>query len=216
MPPNWLWMGCVVGHYYHSPRCLLLAHCRPGRGRAQCPLMRAKRTLPARFSGPIVYRKRLPGPTVILPDDHKQRLCTASNARPLSLVITGKYELDQVDSSAGRLMHKIPTRNPTRPSWCPLLSASRTRYNQVEFLQAAQKQAGPKQPPNPQSGGGSPPHRRCDAAMLQSDRFYTAKTQSSHQCLPRHAPSLRNTLVSRGYWAHGPAPDGGTAGFEPQ
>jgi hypothetical protein len=41
---------------------------------------RAKRTLPGRFSGPTVYQALLSGPSVILPDDHKQALCTAPNA----------------------------------------------------------------------------------------------------------------------------------------
>jgi hypothetical protein len=92
---------------------LLFALCRHGRGRAQCALMKAKRTLPARFSEPIVYQRRLSRLTVILPDDHKQALCTDPSPGPLSLVVVGKCKLNQLDRSVGRLMHNHPGGDPT-------------------------------------------------------------------------------------------------------
>jgi hypothetical protein len=74
---------------------------------------RAKRTLPGRFSGPTVYQALLSGPSVILPDDHKQALCTAPNARPLSSVVAGKCKLNHMDAVAARLMHNHPSGDPT-------------------------------------------------------------------------------------------------------
>ena len=87
----------------------------PGGGRLTSLARRgrAKRTLPGRFSGPTVYQALLSGPSVILPDDHKQALCTASNARPLSSVVAGKCRLNQRDAVAARLMHNHPSGDPT-------------------------------------------------------------------------------------------------------
>ena len=87
----------------------------PGGGRLTSLARRgrAKRTLPGRFSGPTVYQVLLSGPSVILPDDHKQALCTAPNARPLSSVVVGKCKLNQIDAVAAQLMHNHPSADPT-------------------------------------------------------------------------------------------------------
>ena len=87
----------------------------PGGGRLTSLARRgrAKRTLPGRFSGPTVYQALLSGPSVILPDDHKQALCTAPNARPLSSVVAGKCKLNQMDAVAARLMHNHPSGDAT-------------------------------------------------------------------------------------------------------
>jgi DNA repair protein RadC len=50
---------------------------------------------------------------MILPDDHKQALCTAPNARPLSSVVAGKCKLNRMDAVAARLMHNHPSGDPT-------------------------------------------------------------------------------------------------------
>jgi RadC-like JAB domain len=49
----------------------------------------------------------------MFPDDHKQALCTYPNPRPPLFHLARKYKLNQVDTSAARLMHNHPSGDPT-------------------------------------------------------------------------------------------------------
>jgi RadC-like JAB domain-containing protein len=49
----------------------------------------------------------------MLPDDHKQPLCTDPNPRPPLFDLARKYKLNQPDTGTARLMRNHPSGDPT-------------------------------------------------------------------------------------------------------